>query len=380
VSHDVLAKARAADAALRELKAAALEECAVHGAEAAGCPFVVEWQSDGDAEELAEDALRTAAEYASQHQAFRVGHVYCYACQSSDCEHGQPPSEGEVFIGYGSTGAPQWQEYFQALLGLEDPRTDLLFKERPEILARLVGRRRLTHDQLVSFGKNSLTYRVWGQVVAGYLYLRGLRAALTIQLVETRDRKLHLQVITVDDIRAALADAPPERRSAFHRVHDALSEARSQTHSLSTVWHASRRKELAKEVDRKAFAMLRHLAHSIERKGRQQQRRTVHAEVRGEQQRPVHKASDDLRRAKDEDLYRDVVRNSVIVRGRNRRLHVFSHEGKHITSMVADNSEVEKRQRRKRYEALSAADAKCFREAAMEADTRRPEETMPDQT
>ena len=342
-------KAREAARALEDLFQAALAECGHPGKEPDGVPFQLTWERSMSPQDLADRVLRTAAECVAEKQALRSGFVYCYACASASCAHAQPSAPGEVFAGYESTGRPHWQEFFNCLLALGDQRTDMLFAERPRILARVVGRTRLTNAQLVSFGKNSLTYRIWGQVAAGYFRVGGLRAALTAQFVETPDHCLHMQLVTPPEVRAALAEAPPDRRSALHRVHDALGEARKQAFSLGTLWQATRQKEARAQVEKRAFAVLRHLAHSIERKGRQQRRRTVHAETRGQQRRPVHKAGDDLRRASPGDFFRDTHKGSLIVLGRGGRVHVFSEEGKQVTSLVIGGDELARRQRRKRY-------------------------------
>ena len=369
MSPDIQRAAEAALARLRTLCETAMRECGWHeGDEAADQNgFSLVWAPEMEARDLAEEALRVAAECVSEQRDFVSGRVYCYACKSAACEHTTPPQPGEVFTGYQSTGRPEWGEFFNFLLQLDDPRTDLLFAARPEMLARVVGRHRLVADQLTSFGKNSLTYQVWGEVVAGYLHTQDIRAAMTVQIVETRDRRLHLQVLTDAQVREALANAPVTQRSASHRVHDALTEARRQTFSLSNVWQTTHSKEVRRQTRDKAFGILRHLAHSIEKKGRQLKRRTAHAEVRGQQDRPVHAAHEDLAATPAADFFQDAFRDSVIVLGKNGRAHVFSESGKHITSLTIKRDELERRQRRKRYLPLPDGAVSTFRGKAAAA-------------
>ncbi len=361
-------KARLALKALRELKGAVLSECGLEGPAEAVADFNLLWEDAMSASDLAEEARRVGAECSSEFKDFRSGRVYCYDCRSSACRHSRPLADGEVFAGYESTGRPRWEEFFQLLLLLEDRRTDRLFASRPDLLARVLDRSHLTGDQLVSFGRNSLTYRVWGQVVAGYLHLENMRAAITVQLVETRDRKLHLQVVTPEAVREVLANAPSGRRQAFHRVHDALAEARAQVHSLGNLWQNTRNRAVRRDLQNRLFATLRHLAHSIERKGRQQQRRTSHAEFRAEEKRPVHKAREDLATAGWDDLMLDVVRDTIVVVGRANRMHVFSREGRHITSLFIGGDELQRRRHRRRYQPMPEDQAKRFRDSALEAD------------
>jgi hypothetical protein len=235
------------------------------------------------------------------------------------------------------------------------------------MLARLVGRTRLVSEQLASFGKNSLTYRVWGQVVAGYIHIRGLRSAISVQLVEDRSRQLRLQVVADTATRDALANAPDSKRSALHRVYDALAEARRQISSLSSLWQHTRDRGKQKDIRDRAFSALRHLVHSIERKGRQHRRRTAHAELRGQQRRPVHKAYDDLTAAPRDAFYNDTVRHSIIVLGKSGRAHVFSDAGKHITSFLLQGDELDRRIGRKRYAPYPADQVEAFRSQALAA-------------
>lgn len=362
----VLAAAQTACRALRALVETAALECAGRRAQQLALGGLqLHWRPETSADDLAEQALRAAAESISEAGAVVGGRVFCYACGSTECAHTLPAGAGEVFAGYASTGAPCWEEFFSYLLALGDRRTDLLFTESPDILARVVGRTRLVAQQLRTFGRNAFTYRIWGQVVAGYLRVRHLRAAATIQIVEDARHQLHLQVIADPLLREALADAPEDQRSAFARVHDAIAEARRQTLSLGTLWQSCNRREQAEAVREKAFAILRHLAHSIEQKGRQLRRRTSHAEIRGGQNRPVHKAYDDVVAATAHDVYLDRYKQSLIVAGRGGRIHAFSREGKHITSLVLAGDEFERRVARGRYTLYVEGDLEAFRVSAL---------------
>ena len=357
--------AEAAVQALRQLRDAALEEAGAGPVGAAVSTFSLIWRDDMEPDVLASLAAEQAAEAAAEEHVFRNGNVYCYACGSASCEHAHPPQPDMVFAAYQSTGRPEWMEFFNVLLELGDPRTDQLFAGRSEVLTRVLGRRRLTSEQLVSFGRNSLTYRIWGQVVAGLFAVGGQRAAMTIQLVEDKSHRLHLQEVASPALREALADAPADRRSSFSRVYDALAEARRQIESLSHLWQPTHaRKDLDKIRD-KAFSILRHLGNSIERKGRQGHRRTAHAEIRGAQQRPVHKARDDVAGATSADIMHDVYKNSIIVLGKAGRLHAFSLDGRHITSLFIKGDELERRCKRKRYTPMIDKEVAQFRASVL---------------
>jgi hypothetical protein len=359
-------KALAAHRALDELRQAAMAACDGSDALAAASDsFAISWSPGQSPEELAEKALASAAECLAESQPVQNGRVYCYACRSAACEHAQPAEEGQVFAGYQPTGKPYWEEFFNYLLSLGDDRAERLFSPRPELLARVIGRRRLVAEQLESFGRNSLTYRVWGQVVAGYLTIGDQRMAFTVQLVENKTHQLRLQVLAPQTLLAALADAPDVSRSALHRVHEAIRGARRSMAEISHLWEARHGALFLPESREKAFAILRHLAHSIERKGRQDGRRTAHAEQRANQQRPVHTARKDLVQATEADFFQDRFRNSFIVLGKAGRAHAFNEEGCHITSFALTGDELERRLQRRRYQPLTAEEVLTFRQRAL---------------
>ncbi len=318
------------------------------------------WHPGMQPADLAGQAISQARIAASDKLVFKPGHVYCYSCKSASCEHSQPDEFGEVFAGYRNNGQPSWQEFFNCMLAWGDDRVDQVFADRPKLLARMVGRRRLITDQFVACGRNSMTYRIIGQVIAGYFTVRGKRCAITVQVVENCERNLHVQILAPDIVREALADTPEDKRSAFYRIYDALRELRHQICETNASWRQAKGGlERQKQMER-IFTQLRHVMHSIERKGRQSQRRTKHAQIRSEQERPIHKAFDDLAAASAADLYLDRARQSIIVVGRKARAHVFSKEGKHITSLTMPADKLDLRIKRKRYAHLPAADAQSF--------------------
>lgn len=369
MAHPLQEQAQRAAAALEALRAAALAESLGHPAIPPAAPdFVLAWHAGMAPEALAQAALEAAAEAVSATAAFRPGQAYCYRCRTATCAHAVPAAPGAVFAGYTSLGQPQWEEFLSFLLAAGERRTDLLYHERPEVLARLVSREQIVADQLVSFGRNSFTYHVWGEVVAGYFRLADSKAALTVQVVETATHALHLQLLAPPALRECLADTPPGQRSPLHRAFDALQEARRRIDALAPVWVRCRRHgpEARERLRRQALDVLRQFARSLERQGRQEHRRTQHAEARTADARPVHTAPDDLADATPADFYRDTLRGSVIVRGRSGRCHVFSDAGRHITTLTIGRDELDSRLRRRRYLPLPAAERAAFRKTLTE--------------
>lgn len=329
----------------------------------------LQWHIGMRPEELHEQLRANAQQIASDSAAVIPGRVYCYHCRRADCEHSIQADVGQVFAGYGDTGRPKWEELFNFLTNAGDDRIDLLFEKPPRLLAKVIGRKRLIAEQLVAFGRGHMTYYIIGQVVAGYLRIGQARTALTVQIVEDRNHRLFTQVISPSVVVEALADAPEQTGSTFFRVFDALREIDRQVTAIATEWLSAGGRQERLEVKEKIFGYLRHLAHSIERKGRQSRRRTSHAELRSRQQRPVHKAFDDVQAARPEDFFRDSRTDSIVIAGKNGRSHVYNEQGRHITSLCLLRDEFQRRLNRRRYVPLPGEIVKKFLAAVNAAQT-----------
>ncbi len=328
--------------------------------------MVFTWTQGMSPELLAETIIEQARISASETATIQNGRVFCYHCKSCTCEHAEPPDAGQVFMGYGNNGRPIWLEFFNALNSLEDDRLDQLFEDRAKPVARLMGRKRLIANQFVGGGRNSMTYRIIAQVIAGYFRIQGQRCAVTFQVVENTKRELHLQFIAPDLVREVFADPPGKSHSSFYRIYDATQELRHKLRELGPEWRNCEGNAARKKTQDKVFSQLRHLMHIIERKGRQAHRRTKHAQQRSNDNRPVHKAIDDVNAAPREDFYVDRARQSIIVVGKKGRAHVFSQEGRHITTLNLPADKLERRVQRNRYAPMPAEDIDSFRAAVRE--------------
>jgi hypothetical protein len=361
VSAAVLAAAEAASAALAALQHAAFAESEFPPDAPPPPGAALSWTAGMTAADLAADALEAAHRAAAAGSPVQDGRAYCYNCNSADCAHAEPNGDTAVFAGYQDTGRPQWTELCSNLLEVGDRRVADLFAERPTILARVVGRKRLIAQQLPSFGRSSLTYQVIGQLVAGYLTVRGTPHALTFQVVNSKQHRLHCQLLAAPALREALAEACGSRQSTLYRVHDALREARRRIDALNGRWGQPKTRAERKELEGLVFGHLRHLGTSIERKDRQGRRRTRHAAARAQERRPVHKACEDVANAGNDRFFRDTVKDSVIVLGRSGRSHVFNEAGRHITSLVIPGDKFDRRRQRHRYVPMETEAVAAFR-------------------
>jgi hypothetical protein len=271
-----------------------------------------------------------------------------------------------VFGGYGTTGLPLWPELAQALLDLKHPKVDLLYNSNPPgLVAAYMDGDDLRGRQLDVFGRQSKTYDILGQVVVGFFALNPLeqraagsdRVALTLQAVRTRrldgTDRIDLNVVgRMWDGTGAL--------EAFNgayqlRILRLITDVRRRLRQVlpggpgSQSGHDRRGNiEMSSEVAQ----IMRGMVRSLERVGRQTGRRTVHAEERRESNRPTTKAWDDAFSAPLDHIFWDVYRHTVVVVGPRSRCHVFTPEGRHVTSFLLDGEAVNSRLKRKRWRLL----------------------------
>src|SRR5262249_31752316 len=90
-------------------------------------------------------------------------------------------------------------------------------------------------------------------------------------------------------------------------------------------------------VDEEAFVlpMLQDLARQLQNRTRNTGRRTQHGLERAEEgQRPTSRAYPDAGEASDDAILWDLDQNTVVVLGGKGRVHVFTPQGKHVTSVM----------------------------------------------
>ena len=311
----------------------------------------------------------------AQWNVYRPGHVHCFRCDSSDCEHSAPPTPLSVFTGYAPNGVAEWREFAQVLIEARDERVDQLFAGRPGVVARLQFGHDLRDRQLSSFGRSSKTYSILGQVTAGYFLLAGdppQKLAITFQVVEVRGEAGRKRVRLNAIAAVPGANLPDLLASgglpAVYRARETSSMAVEAVERRADGADAEAAREAMKQVP----SILRRLAESLDRSGRQDSRRTRHVEERRAQQRPVHKALDDVRDAAPDKWFHDEKAGTAIVCGPQGRAHAFSPNGRHVTSFSLRPDSIEFRLRTHRWRPMTAAEANEIK--------RRIEESVPGMT
>lgn len=327
-----------------------------------------------DAEPSVEQQIRAAVrETVARAEAYQYGRLYCYRCESSHCGHSIPPRPSCVFAGYAPTGLPRWEELPQVLLELRHPEVERLYSPRGrDFLTAFLDPEYLKHRQLDVFGRQSKTYDILGQIVFGFLDLappgstpgKTERIAMTLQAVESRRRdgspRLDLNVLARFADGSLILDVLSDGPAVNRRIFGAILEARQRIAALAPQ-RPTPRTPLPQGACSRAQEILRRTARTLEHLGRQTARRTSHAEDRPRERRPISKALQDALAASEEKVLRDVYRQTIVVLGPRNRVHVFSPEGRHVTSLVLDADSVQNRLKKQRWQPMEPEEIRRFR-------------------
>ncbi len=325
---------------------------------------------------LVEDVDRILADAIQHAAAFRPGHVWCHRCGTSVCEHAAPKSSRHVFLGYGPTGTPRWDDFAQLCLERKHPQVDRLYDSVPALLTIVHEPAALESSVLDAF--RDPHYELLGQVTAGFFALpvraedgRGV-LALTAQVVASRSTRgpvLRLGLNLLGRAPStgsldALWDRPSELpwRTAVRWAQHAL-------HGLT----AGRKQHVPRaELERRVAGILTGLARRLEHDHRARGRRTSHAEERHRSgERPTRHALSDARAAANDALYRDERSGAFVVLGERGRTHFFTVEGRLVSSVRYGKDAIGRKIRGELWRQVTAAEAERFRER-LEATSSAP--------
>jgi hypothetical protein len=321
----------------------------------------------------AEEAIGTALQELIQHTAvFQPGRIFCFRCQSAECEHAVPAEGRQVFTGYRGTGAPRFQDFGQWLLQRRDPRVDLLYREPPQLVAVASSGGELTSDLLPEFRQGG--YRLHGQVAVGWFQapdsaIPGLRRpiAATFQVISSRARNEngHRRRFGLNVIATGPSGEPLDHlwdRLGEIPWGDAVRWAQAVLGGIEQqLARAPRTPD--KAIEPRIEGLLGALARRLEKGSRGKERRTQHAQQRHrEGDRPTRMALADLARATPENLLVDTRRETLVVVGDRGRAHVFNQAGKLVTSVRYNPAIIEKRRQNGHWRAAGADEVRALRE------------------
>ncbi len=288
------------------------------------------------------------------------GAAWCLLCRRPGCPHSRPPDRQSVFAGYSPTGVPRWASFSELCLRREPSRAARLYGPRATLVA-MVRRGSDLHRDLVPglWGPGS-GYEILGQVDLGFIPLQGERVAASLQALRVRPggqlARVVLHWVGLDPRELEFDPDSPEGfdpgplRALVATARNRLDAARLRS---------SRPGGGAEEV---AVGILNRFKGGVERMARQRSRRTRHARLRREQPgRPLEGALVDAVKAGPGDIMVDERRKTFIVRGPKARVHVFSMDGRVITSLKLDRDAVRRRLSRERWRRATSDEVEAFR-------------------
>jgi hypothetical protein len=335
-----------------------------------------------------EQISKRVREVREHEKALRPGAVFSYFAGSSHAEGCRPTEARQVFDGYSSTGKPQFADFVTMAIDRKDPQIDRMLAGEEIILTHVSMGRVLRTQQLAEFGGNSPVFKILGQVDAGLFRVLGAagRCAFSFQLLRgtTLEGRVRLRLHAVGAVDPMdLADpAIMQILSRFQRQLD-VEAMRLEGQQQNG------------EVDEEAFVlpMLQDFARQLQNRTRNAGRRTQHGLERAEEgQRPTSRAYPDAGEASDDAILWDLDQNTVVVLGGKGRVHVFTPQGKHVTSVMMQGHAIDRRRHMGRWrlaepeergefrihiKRLVAAGENTTREDAVEAPVSAPPAAPP---
>jgi hypothetical protein len=304
--------------------------------------------------------------------AFREGHVYCFHTNQPESPYSSPQNKVDVFSGYSANGRPEWVSFPNLCITRKEPRVDRLYGDPPEVLAMVIGPDALGEGLLPAFGKDSLAYRLLGQVVLGLvpedldLRSRAERVALTLQVVETSQlglqHRLRLNVIGLPREAIAEAAASQDATSPAEAFRKVLRMTRGRIDGLGRQAALAHKRGEAFDLGPHVTALLTRLRADLLRVFKTRDYRTQHAQDRHDsRERPTAQAISDALAATEGRFLRDERKDTIIVLGPKNRVHVFSSACKHVTSLELQPTEVERRLELRRWHFLERVGSELFK-------------------
>ena len=283
------------------------------------------------------------------------GHVYCLRCGNATCEHSVTDDARHVFAGYGPSGMPRFLDFGQWILERQNPHLDRLYLKPPKLVTDVVSGNELEAQLLPAFRDRKTHFRLHGQVTAGWFRVR------------RQDDSLGSLAVTFQVLSSAKKrrKGPPQRRLGLNllirgfddepleALYDRLDElpwtaaVQWGQDALESIERSQGKKGFKRQhMERRIEGVLQGIARRLQHDRRSRERRTDHAQQRHvEGDRPTRQAQKDLAQAKDDRIFFDSRRRTLVVLGPRGRAHVWSPNGKLVTSLRASPDSVQRKRK-----------------------------------
>ncbi|PIE23308.1 MAG: hypothetical protein CSA62_07885 [Planctomycetota bacterium] len=286
------------------------------------------------------------------------GRTWCFDKGSFDAPYARPDDPRQVLVGYGLEGRPRFADLVTLAIERKHESVDEFLAGREGAVSFLEKGSVVTEGLTPAFDPAASPHPLVGQAMMGLFESgeEGRRVALTVQVVRRDDGDGKLRLLAHPVCAVDLFDLPEfgvvRHLRRFQQDLDALGQR------LAGRQAAGEDFDLEEEV----LSELRDLVRRLGTTAKNRERKTDHSRER-EGQRPTQLAFPEARSARDHHLFVDTEEQTIVVIGRKGRVHVFSPDGRHVTSVVMPPPNVRQRQKSGRWRAAEPEERGNFREA-----------------
>ncbi len=288
------------------------------------------------------------------------GRAWCFRSESFDDASSRPDDPRQVLVGYGLEGRPRYADLVTLAIERKHESVDELLAGKEGAVSFVESGASITDGVKPAFEPDAAPHRLVGQAMCGLFASseEGRRVALTVQVLahDAEDGRLRLNAHPVSAVD--LLDLPDSSiRKILRNYQSTLVQIARQLDG---------RKAAGETVDvtEAVLPSLREVAHRLSADARNRDRKTEHARERGsEGQRPTQLAFPEARSARDHHLYIDTKEQTVVVVGKKGRVHMFSPDGRHVTTVVIPPKTLRERVSQGRWRQAEPAERGSFREA-----------------
>jgi hypothetical protein len=288
------------------------------------------------------------------------GRAWCFSTESFDSDYCRPEDPRQVLVGYGLEGRPRYADLVTLAIERKHESVDDLLAGKEGAVSFVESGKTVSEGVRPAFDPDSIPYRLVAQAVCGLFESseEGRRVALTLQVLAHDDEAGKLQLLAHPVSAVDLMDLPDP---GIRRI------LRSFQHKLVQLAQQLDGKKAAGEevdVEEEVLPHLREVARRLAQDAKNRERKTNHARERSaEGQRPTQLAFPEARSARDHHLYIDNEEQTMVVVGKKGRIHVFSPDGRHVTTLVMSPASVRQRVKAGRWRQAEPAERGAFREA-----------------
>jgi hypothetical protein len=263
-----------------------------------------------------------------------------------------------VLVGYGLEGRPRFADLVTLAIERKHDSVEELLAGREGAVSFVEKGSVVSEGLTPAFDPAAAPHPLLGQAMLGLFEsgVEGRRVALTVQVVKRDEGDGKLRLLAHPVCAVDLFDLP--ELGVVRHLRRFQQDLDSLAHRLSGKVAAGEEFDMEEEVLGELKGLVRRLSTTTKNR----ERKTDHSRER-EGQRPTQLAFPEARSARDHHLFVDTEENTVVVIGKKGRIHVFSPDGRHVTSLILTPRDVQQRQKAGRWRAAEPEERGNFREA-----------------